>query len=159
MSFPEMFKAQIESLAAELAETMAESNAAGTVLEAAEGYRATIAGRVAALAEERGAIVQRRAGGRHDDGDGAALALNQADAEGLQPLLQEASARVQAAEAAQASLSSRAAHLRAQIMHVEAEAAREAIIRHANSLDEKLLETISALAAVNRQLGDRKSVV
>lgn len=153
MSLPEMFKTQIETYALELADVMTESTAASAVLDVAEEHRATVAARVTALVEEREAIIKRRGVGYRDDADGAALSLIQADTEGLQPILQEASARVQEAEAARASLSNRAANLRQEIAHVEALAARQALIRHAEILSEKLLETVHSLAAANRQTG------
>jgi hypothetical protein len=153
MSLPESFKTQIENLAFDLAEVMSESTAAGAVLDAAEGHRDNVAARVAALAEEREAIIKRRGGGYRDDTDGAALALIQVDSDGLQSILQEASARVEEAEAARAALSNRAAHLRQEIAHVEALAYREALIRHADLLSERLLETLNSIAAVNRQTG------
>lgn len=152
-ALPEMFGKQIETLATELAEAMVEANAASSSLDEAEAHRAKIAERVAALAAEREAIIHRRGGGTRDEGDGAALALVQADSEGLQPILQEAAARVQEAEAQRAMLSARAAHLRAQIAHVEALAAREVLIRHADDLSDKLMATVTALDDVCRRTG------
>jgi hypothetical protein len=153
MSLPDFFKTQIDSFALELAEVMTESTAAGAVLDAAEGHRDTVAARVAALAEEREAIIKRRGGGYRDDTDGAALALIQVDSDGLQSILHEASARVEAAEAARASLSNRAAQLRQEIARVEALAHRQALIGYADILSEKLLETVNSLAAANLQTG------
>jgi hypothetical protein len=150
---PETYANEIENLAAELAEAMTESTAALATVDSAEEHRSAIAGRVAALAAERAAIVGRRRTGRHDQDDGAALALNLADQEGLQPLLQEAAARVQEAEAQRSAAAARAANLRAQITHVEAQAAREALVRHADALSEKMLETLVALEDACRQTG------
>jgi chromosome segregation ATPase len=153
MSLPELYKNQIDTIAMELAEVMTECGVAGAALDHAEGHQSAVSARVSALAGEREAIIARRREGRNDAADGASLALIQADVEGLQPILREASERVQAQDARRAALSARAAQLRAQIANVEAQAAREALVRHAASLDQKLLETINALVSVNRQVG------
>ena len=150
---PDMFKHQIHALASQLAETMVESNAASTAATEAAEYRSTIAARVAALADEREAIVKRRGGGERDDADGGTLSLIQIDAESLQPILREASERVQAAETRLSTLSAGAAHLRAQIARVEAQAMREALVEHAGILAGKLFETVNAITAVNHELG------
>jgi chromosome segregation ATPase len=152
-ALPEVFATQLETLAMELAGAMVEANAASAAVDAAEEHRARIASRVAALAEEREAIIGRRSTGRHDLDDGAALALNQADSEGLQPILREAAERVSEAEARRAALAARAAQLRFEIDQVESLAAREALIRHADDLAGKLLETIQALEQKSRQTG------
>jgi chromosome segregation ATPase len=148
-----MFVEQIETLAMELAEAMTESNAASAAVDAAEERRAKIASRVAALAEEREDIIGRRSTGRHDLDDGGALTLIQADSEGLKPILQEAAARVNQAEAERSVLAARAAQLRERIAHVEAEAARAALVRHADELSNKLFDTIRALDEACRRTG------
>jgi uncharacterized protein YukE len=153
MSLSETFKSQIEMLALQLAQAMVEANAASAVVTVAEAHRETIATRVAALAGDREAILGRRGCGQRSDEDGAALALIQADTESLQPILQEASERVRAAEARCAGLSASASHIRMQIARIEAQAVREALIEHASILAGKLFETINAITAANHELG------
>jgi chromosome segregation ATPase len=150
---PEPFARAIEDLATELAETMTEANVASTALGAAEEQRDKIARRLAALASERDAIVSRRGAGRHDQNDGASLALIQADTEGLHPLLQEAVAHVAAAQAAYSAVAGNASRFRAQIAQVEAEAVRDALVRHAEDVSLKLLDTVNALGEACRRSG------
>lgn len=150
---PEPYATAIKALAAELADEVAEANAAAETLAAAEAHRAQITERVADLSVRREAIVTRRGAGNQQSQDGASLALLQADLEGLQPLMEEAAQRVTAAQRVHAGHSIHAARLREQIGHEEALAAREALIKYANDLSIRLLQTVTALDAACRQTG------
>ncbi len=148
---PEPYAKQIEALAAELADEVMTANTAAEAVAAAEDYQASISGRVSALAVQREAIVSRRGTGTKDANDGAALALIQVDLEGLQPILEEAAQRVADAQRVHAGHSVNAARLRDMIAHEEALAAREALIKYADDLSIRLLQTVTALDAAGRQ--------
>jgi len=151
----EHYEDSIKSLGGELGLAMADLSTLEREVSAAEEYRGKIAERVSALSNERSEIVSRRAGGKHGAEDGAALALIQADLEGLNPILQEAAGKVTEARAAYSAASARAQGLRLELVRTEALAARDALIAHADSLAEKLLETITALDAASQQAGGR----
>ena len=152
-SLPESYATQIEALAVQLTETVHDAGAARRVVEAAEEYQSVIAGRIADLSERRANIVARRGAGEKGPEDGASLALIQADLEGLGPILQEAAAKVQEAQRVHGEHAARASSLRVQIAHVEALAARDALIRHADDLSAKLLATVDALASACAETG------
>ncbi len=75
----------------------AKATAAQAALAAAEGDADTIRRRILDLEGARNAIIIRRREGDHRAGDGAELALLDADADGLRGLLQERDAAVAAA--------------------------------------------------------------
>ena len=77
-------------LAAELADEIMNANTAAEAVTAAEDYQAWISGRVSDLTVQREAIVTCRGTGNKESNDGAALALIQADLEGVQPIMEEA---------------------------------------------------------------------
>lgn len=150
---PESFAHEIESLAAELAGAIIDANTATEAVTQAEEHQAKIAGRVAELSAQREAITSRRAAGAKADNDGASLALITSDLDGLHPILAEAAERVAHARQDHNGHSARAETLRGQIVHIEAMAAREALIHHADDLAGKLAQTLTALDAACRQTG------
>ncbi len=75
----------------------AKATAAQAALAAAEGDADTIRRRILDLEGARNAIIIRRREGDHRDGDGAELALLDADKQGLQEVLAERDAAVAAA--------------------------------------------------------------
>lgn len=154
-SLPEPYSSQLEPLAIQLASAVADASEARAAVEAAEEYQERIAARIAALTDERTALIARRGGGRYEQGDSAALNLIVADLEGLQPLLAEAAARVAAANGVHAEHSIKASNLRAEIAGVEALAARDALVKHADDLAAKLHATINALAEACHHTGDQ----
>lgn len=95
---PEPYAKHIEALAAELADEIMNANTAAEAVTAAEDYQAWISGRVSDLTVQREAIVSRRGAGNRESNDGAALALIQADLEGVQPIMEEAAQRVAEAQ-------------------------------------------------------------
>ena len=109
--------------------------------------------RIAALTAERQAIVQRRAGGQHDDDDAGRLALIAADLEGLSLIFGEAEAAV-TAERAKAEADRRLVdQARAQLARAEDEAALAGLVEHAGKLDTLLTVTLQQIATVAARIG------
>ena len=148
---PEPYAKHIEALAAELADEIMNANTAAEAVTAAEDYQAWISGRVSDLTVQREAIVSRRGAGNRESNDGAALALIQADLEGVQPIMEEAAQRVAEAQRVHTGHYIYAARLRDMIAHEEALAAREVLMKHADDLSIRLLQTVTAIDAACRQ--------
>jgi chromosome segregation ATPase len=126
---------------------------ANAALAQAEAEDRKVRDRIAALTAERHAIVQRRAGGQHDDGDAGRLALVAADLEGLATIASEAEAAV-AAERAKAEADRRLVdQARAQLARAEDEAALAGLVEHAGKLDTLLTVTLQQIATVAARIG------
>jgi hypothetical protein len=131
----------------------AKATAAQAALAAAEGDADTIRRRILDLEGARNAIIVRRREGDHRDGDGAELALLDADKQGLQEVLAERDAAVAAARVPADAAAAELATARFQLRRAEALAAEAALGEHATSLVEKLLETLARLGEAGAQIG------
>ncbi len=119
----------------------ARHDSAQAVLAAAEGDADTIRRRILDLEGARNAIIVRRREGDHRDGDGAELALLDADKQGLQEVLAERDAAVAAARVPADAAAAALTTARFTLRRAEALAAEAALGEHANGLVEKLLQT------------------
>lgn len=138
---------EIAGLADALARANAEADAAGAALTAAQERYRTISGRLDDVRSARAVIVARRMSGDHRDDDGAALALADADAEGLALLLSEASGEVAAAQAAAEAARVRRVAARVELDNLEADRRLAAWAAHAAELGERLLAAVRELQA------------
>lgn len=143
----------IEDLALQLAEAQEEVRAAADSLGAAEAHRDNIAGRISELAIKRDDVIARRRSGQQDPADGASLALIQADTEGLQAMLPDATGRVTAAKNAHNFAASQVARFREEIGRAEALAARDELAPYAAELADKLFATMRAIETATKRAG------
>lgn len=143
----------ITAAAGFVASATARLDAAKAALQAAEKSAAAVRVRVAALGAERAAIIQRRAGGTHEDSDAGSLALIAADLEGLAPLVAEADAAVAEAHNKAAAEEHLVANARAQLERAEAGTQLAALVEHAQRLDVLLTATLAKVAEAAARIG------
>ena len=143
----------ITAAAGFVASATARFDTAMAALQAAEKSAAAVRGRVVALDAERATIIQRRAGGQHEDGDGARLALIAADLEGLAPLQAEADAAVSEARRKVEGEEHLVANARQQLDRAEAEAQLTALVQHARALDTMMVSTLAKIAQTSARIG------
>lgn len=136
-----------------IATATARLSAATAALTEAEAADRKVRDRMAALTTERQAIIARRAGGQHGDGDAGHLALIAADIEGLASIVGEAEAAVTTERVKVEAEQRLVDQARAQLTRAEDEAALTALVDHAKRLDELLTVTLQQIAAVAARIG------
>ncbi len=148
-----MTTSDIEGAARQVAVAAAASQKASAALAKAEAHRQRITDRITAKDAERAAIVSRRVRGKHDPDDAGALALIEADREGLSQMLVAADTDVAAAHGPAEQARQQHAAAQFTLQRAEDEAEEEALVAHAAHLDALLLATVGQLADIAARTG------
>jgi chromosome segregation ATPase len=143
----------LEGLSLKISAAQAALEEAETALASARVPRDHIAARLEHMAQERAAIVARRAGGEHQTDDGARLELLAVDSQGLQTLLRNSETVLAEANATCTAARTDLADAQSAYAAEEKRSAVAAYDAHADRLLELLAQTLAHRNAAAAGLG------
>jgi hypothetical protein len=143
----------INAAAHQLAVAIGEAERTGAALSAAQERVDAIEQRIQEKACQRAAIVARRARGEQQPGDAGELELIAVDVEGLRVMLADAEQQAGIGRGPAQEARRQVDFARQALARAEAEATEAGLINHLTRLDALMLESVTQLADVGRQIG------